>query len=311
MVKKHLQILSEKSVEIVSKCSSLIRDKSTEIISICSVIVLWQIIAVYIVHNKFYLPSFTDVTFAFLEIMAKDARLSIMGIDFQIPVLVVNILAKLGIMVDPEIRLPVLIIDLIYSLVHFWIGLLSALIIGIPAGMIMGWFRTIERIVDPLIELIRPIPPLAWIPFAIIWIGLNPFAAGFLIFIGAVFPIIINTFTGFKSVSRVYVEAAKVLGCNTDRELIRYVALPSALPSIAAGIRIAMGVGWMCLVAAEMFGVSRNGLGYKIWHHYYLHNMDFVLVYMLLLGFLGLFIDRLLRYYIDGKLLKWRKGVVI
>ncbi len=275
MVKKHLQVLSEKRVEIAS---------------ICSAIILWQLLAVYIVQNKFYLPSFTDVTLAFISIMAKDAKLSIIGLDLQ---------------------LPVLIVDLLYSLLYFCIGMFSALAIGIPIGMVMGWFRTIDRIVDPLIELVRPIPPLAWIPFAIIWIGLNPLAAGFLIFIGAVFPIIINTFTGFKSVSRVYVEAAKVLGCNTNRELIRYVALPYALPSVAAGIRIAMGVGWMCLVAAEMFGVSRNGLGYKIWHHYYLHNMDFVLVYMLILGFLGLFIDRLLRYYIDGKLLKWRKGVVI
>jgi NitT/TauT family transport system permease protein len=210
-----------------------------------------------------------------------------------------------------DLQLPMLVVDFLYSMMHFSIGLIAALVIGIPIGMVMGWFRTIDRIVDPIIEIIRPIPPLAWIPFAIIWIGLNPFAAGFLIFIGAVFPIMINTFTGFKSVSRVYVEAAKVLGCNTNRELIRYVALPSALPSIAAGIRIAMGVGWMCLVAAEMFGVSRNGLGYQMWHFYDLHRMEFVLVYMLILGFLGLFIDRLLRYYIDGKLLKWRKGVVI
>jgi NitT/TauT family transport system permease protein len=72
-----------------------------------------------------------------------------------------------------------------------------------------------------------------------------------------------------------------------------------------------MGVGWMCLVAAEMFGVSKNGLGYKIWWHYYLHQMDFVLVYMLILGFLGLLIDRVFRWYVDGKLLKWRKGVVV
>lgn len=275
MVKKYLQKLSGKSVEIIS---------------ICSAVLLWQLIAVYVVQNKFYLPGFTDVTLAFFEIISKDAKLGLFDLNYQ---------------------LPVLLVDIIYSLMHFWIGMLAALVVGIPVGMVMGWFRTVNRIVDPLIEIIRPIPPLAWIPFAIIWIGLNPLAAGFLIFIGAVFPIIINTFTGFKDVSRVYVEAAKVLGCNTDRELIRYVALPYALPSIAAGIRIAMGVGWMCLVAAEMFGVSRNGLGYKIWHHYYLHNMDLVLVYMLLLGFLGLFIDRALRYYVDGKLLKWRKGVVI
>jgi NitT/TauT family transport system permease protein len=275
MVKKHIQILKGKSVEIIS---------------IFSAIIFWQIIAVYVVGNKFYLPSFTDVAGALVEIVSRDSSLAIMGLNLQLPMLVV---------------------DFLYSMMHFSIGLVAALVIGIPIGMVMGWFRTIDRIVDPIVEIIRPIPPLAWIPFAIIWIGLNPFAAGFLIFIGAVFPIMINTFTGFKSVSRVYVEAAKVLGCNTNSELMRYVALPSALPSIAAGIRIAMGVGWMCLVAAEMFGVSRNGLGYQMWHFYDLHRMEFVLVYMLILGFLGLFIDRLLRYYIDGKLLKWRKGVVI
>jgi NitT/TauT family transport system permease protein len=275
MVKKHIQALKEKSIEIIS---------------IFSTIVLWQIIAVYFVGNKFYLPSFTDVAGALVEIISRQSSLGIMGMELQLPMLVV---------------------DFLYSMMHFSIGIIAALVIGIPIGMIMGWFRTIDRMVDPIIEIIRPIPPLAWIPFAIIWIGLNPFAAGFLIFIGAVFPIMINTFTGFKSVSKVYVEAAKVLGCNTNFELIRYVALPSALPSIAAGIRIAMGVGWMCLVAAEMFGVSSNGLGYEMWHFYDLHRMEFVLVYMLILGFLGLFIDRLLRYYIDGKLLKWRKGVVI
>jgi NitT/TauT family transport system permease protein len=125
-----------------------------------------------------------------------------------------------------------------------------------------------------------------------------------------VFPIIINTFTGLKNVPRVYVEAARVLGCMKDRDLIRYVALPSALPSIAAGIRIGIGVGWMCLVAAEMFGVSKHGLGFKIWHHYHLHQMDMVLVYMMMLGLLGLFIDKVLRYVIDEHLLKWQAGVV-
>ena len=89
------------------------------------------------------------------------------------------------------------------------------------------------------------------------------------------------------------------------------VAFASAMPSIAAGVRIAMGVGWMCLVAAEMFGVSTNGLGYKLWWHYHLHQMDFVIVYMLLLGFLGFFIDKIFRFYVDCILLKWRKGVTL
>ncbi|WP_292463280.1 ABC transporter permease [Methanolobus sp.] len=267
-----------------------LKNNSVELLSVVSALIIWQVTAVYIVQNKFFLPSFTDVAAAFIITVSRQGVFPFLSMNLE---------------------LPVLLVDTLYSLMHFFIGLIAALAIGIPVGMLMGWFKSVERVFDPLIEIIRPIPPLAWIPFAIIWIGLNPFGAGFVIFIGALFPIIINTFTGFKSVPRIYVEAAKVLGCNTDRELMRRVAIPSALPSIAAGVRIAMGVGWMCLVAAEMFGVSRNGLGFKIWHNYYLHHMDFVLVYMLFLGFLGLLIDRLLRSYLEDKFFKWRTGVVM
>ncbi|MDF1534479.1 MAG: ABC transporter permease [Methanosarcinaceae archaeon] len=254
-----------------------IHKRGLEALSLLTVVVLWQLVADLLVKNKLFLPSFVDVVLSFFKVIESGAIYT----------------------------------DISVSLLHFGIGLFFALIIGIPIGILIGWFKTINRIFDPIIEIIRPIPPLAWIPFAIIWFGLTHQSAGFVVFIGAVFPVIINTYTGFKNVSIIYVEAANVLGCTRDLSLIRYVALPSALPSIAAGIRIAMGVGWMCLVAAEMFGVSTNGLGYKIWWHYYLHQMDFVLVYMLLLGFIGLVIDRAFRYYVDERLLKWREGVVM
>lgn len=251
--------------------------KGIELISLVVAIIIWQFIADFLIQRKLILPSFTDVLTAFIDIIQT-------GVFFM---------------------------DLLTSLVHFGLGLFAALIIGIPIGVAMGWFKYVDKAIDPLIEVVRPIPPLAWIPFAIVWFGLTNISAGFVIFVGAVFPIVINTVVGFKGVPRVYVEAAKVLGCMNDRSLIRHVALPSSTPSIAAGIRIAMGVGWMCLVAAEMFGVSSSGLGYKIWWHYYLHQMDYVLVYMLILGFLGLVIDRIFRWYVDGKVLKWRKGVVV
>ncbi len=267
-----------------------LKENGVELLSVVTAVIIWQLLAVYVVQNRFALPSFTEVVQAFIVALSKQEIFSVFGTDLS---------------------LSLLLIDTLYSLMHFFIGLLAALLVGIPIGMLMGWSKSIERIFDPLIEIVRPIPPLAWIPFAIIWIGLNPFGAGFVIFIGALFPIIINTSTGFKSVSKIYVEAAKVLGCTSDRELIRHVAIPSSLPSIVAGIRVAMGVGWMCLVAAEMFGVSKNGLGFKIWHYYYLHSMDFVLVYMLILGFLGLLIDRIFRSYIEEKFFKWRTGVVI
>jgi len=199
--------------------------------------------------------------------------------------------------------------DLPVSSLHFTIGLGAGLLLALPAGMIMGWFKVADSIMDPIVELLRPIPPLAWIPFAIIWFGITNSAAGFIIFMGAVFPILINTYAGFKGLPRVYVESAKVLGATRDIDLIRYVALPQALPSIAAGIRIAMGIAWMCLVAAEMFGVSKNGLGFKIWDSYGHYRMDEVFMYMIVLGLLGLAIDRTFRYVVEERLLKWRVGL--
>ena len=199
--------------------------------------------------------------------------------------------------------------DLPVSSLHFGIGIVGGLLIALPIGIIMGWFKIADRIMDPIVEILRPIPPLAWIPFAIIWFGITDTAAGFIIFMGAVFPILINTYVGFKSLPRVYVESAKVLGATKDIDLIRYVAVPQALPSIAAGIRIAMGIAWMCLVAAEMFGVSKNGLGFKIWDSYGHYRMDEVFMYMIVLGLLGLAIDRTFRYVVEERMLKWQVGL--
>ena len=199
--------------------------------------------------------------------------------------------------------------DLTTSLLHFAIGMVAALLIALPIGMIMGWFRWADELLDPIVEVIRPIPPLAWIPFAIIWFGLTNEAAGFIIFMGAVFPILINTYVGFRNLPKVYVESAKVLGAVKDIDLIWYIAFPFALPSIAGGIRIGMGIAWMCLVAAEMFGVSTSGLGYEIWFNYSLHRMEYVLLYMIVLGLLGLLIDRSFRYIVEDRMLRWRVGL--
>ncbi len=236
-------------------------------------ILVWQIAAAA-VNDKLLLPSFLQVAAAFSR---------------EWPTILTE--------------------DLPTSLLHFLIGMAGGLLVALPLGMIMGWFRAADRILDPIVEIFRPIPPLAWIPFAIVWFGLTDTAAGFIIFVGAVFPILINTYVGFRNLPRVYVESAKVLGATKDLDLVRYVAFPYALPSIAGGIRIAMGIAWMCLVAAEQFGVSSSGLGYKIWSYYYLHEMDYVLLYIVMLGLLGLFIDKTFRYVVEEKLLKWQVGL--
>ena len=187
------------------------------------------------------------------------------------------------------------------------VGIGAALVVGIPLGIAMGWFRDFDKAVNPIIEILRPIPPLAWIPFAIIWFGLTDASAGFIIFIGAVFPILINTYTGFRNVPRVFIEAGKVLGCTGNLGLIRRIAFPSSLPSIISGVRISMGIGWMCLVGAEIFGAGggKYGLGKNLWTYYNLHQMPSVVVYMLVLGLIGLVIDMVFRYFVKKHGLGW------
>lgn len=246
------------------------------VLSVALGLILWEIVAAVFIRYTFILPAPTDVFSAFLELLGNGT----------------------------------LVLDFEASLIHFAVGLLAALVVGIPTGIAMGWNRKFDAFLDPIIEILRPIPPLAWIPFAIIWFGLTLYSAGFIIFVGAVFPIIINTYSGFRSVPRIFVEAGKMLGCTRSWDLIRHIAFPAALPSVTAGIRIATGVGWMCLVGAELFGVSNYGLGKNLWQYYNLHRMDCVVVYMILLGLIGLLIDMVFRYYTDRHFLKWRTGEV-
>jgi NitT/TauT family transport system permease protein len=252
----------------------VLRAQGVQALSILGLIVIWEF-AAFIVNDQLTLPSFLQVVAAFMQNWWS-----------------------------------ILTEDLPISSLHFAIGMAGGLIFALPIGMIMGWFKLVDNIMDPIVEILRPIPPLAWIPFAIIWFGITNAAAGFIIFIGAVFPILINTYVGFRSLPKVYVESAKVLGATKDIDLIRYVALPFALPSIAGGIRIAMGIAWMCLVAAEMFGVSKNGLGFKIWDSYGHYRMDEVFMYMIVLGLLGLLIDHTFRYIVEERMLKWRVGLM-
>ena len=246
------------------------------IISLGIAVAIWQFIAVFIVKNSFILPSFTETITSLYDLIV---RMEIFT-------------------------------DLLISLYHFAIGMFFAIIFGIPIGMAMGWFKKIDNLMEPLIELLRPVPPLARIPFAIVWFGLTHQSAGFIIFIGAFFPILTNTYSGFSSVPKTLVEAAKVLGCTKNKDLLKSVGLPSSFPDIAVGLRVAMGIGWMCLVAAELFGVSKEGLGYKIWWYYYLHRMDNVLSYMIALGLIGLGINWIFRYVVEKKLLRWMEGTV-
>ncbi len=201
--------------------------------------------------------------------------------------------------------------DLMTSLMHFFIGVGFACFFGIFIGIGIGWFPKIYNAFFPVLEILRPIPPIAWIPMAIIWFKLTHFSAGFIIFTGAFFPVLISTYTGLKDVPRVLIETAKILGAKSALSLIRHVGIPYALPYIFSGIGTGMGVGWMCVVAAEIFGVSDSGIGYRLFQRFYhFHQMDYALVYMLLLGFVSLTMDAIFRKLVIDRFLKWKRGIV-
>lgn len=165
--------------------------------------------------------------------------------------------------------------------------------IAIPLGVAMGWWKGINRQLDPLVEILRPIPPLAWIPLSILWFGVSDTQNQFIIFLGIFFPILLNTITGVKSVEPSLVRAARCFGADEASVLWR-VVLRAALPQIVTGVRIGLGVGWMALVAAELVGAN-SGLGFMINDARSLLRTDIVIVGMIAIGVIGLALDALIR----------------
>ena len=194
-----------------------------------------------------------------------------------------------------------------YSILHLLIGLIFAVLLGIPLGVLTGWSKRAEYIIDPVIQILRPIPPLAWIPIAIMMLGLTHQAAGFIIFIGAFFPVLVNTYSGVKGTDIRLIEMARTLGAS-NMQILTNVVLPYSTPMMTAGIRISLGVGWMCVVAAEMFGVSKYGLGWMIPYYSNTFMYNFVFAYMLVLGITGYAMDIIFKRFESWKL-RWRETI--
>ncbi|MEW5912913.1 MAG: ABC transporter permease [Thermodesulfobacteriota bacterium] len=194
---------------------------------------------------------------------------------------------------------------LLYSLLRVGVGFAAAGLIGVPLGLFMGASPRAGRLISPLVEMLRPVPPLAWIPISILWFGIGLPSAGFIIFLGAFFPIVLNTIAGVTSVSPLLVEAVRTLGAGR-REIVRKVLLPGALPNIFVGLRIGLGIGWMTLVAAEFTGVkSGYGLGYMIMTARDIQRPDEIMAGMAVIGLTGLCIDGLVRL-LQRRLVPWQ-----
>jgi ABC-type nitrate/sulfonate/bicarbonate transport system permease component len=175
-------------------------------------------------------------------------------------------------------------------------------LLAVPVGVAMGWFERVHKQLDPLVEILRPIPPLAWIPLSILWFGIGDEQNEFIIFLGMFFPILINTIQGVRTVDSTLVRAARSLGANEGRVLTR-VVLKAALPQIVTGMRVGLGFGWMALVAAELVGAN-SGLGFLINDARSVLRTDIIIVGMLTIGLMGLIIDATLRLAM-GRLMPW------
>ena len=189
------------------------------------------------------------------------------------------------------------------SLQRIAIANIIAIAVAVPLGFFMGLYRPFEEVIDGVLNILRPIPPLAWIPLAILWFGLGEKSVVFITLISAFFAILLNTIAGVRGVDKSLVRAALSLGA-TRRVLILKVILPGTLPSLFTGFRIALGVSWMSIVAAELIA-SSSGLGFMISYYRELLRSDLILVGMLSIGIIGYLMDRGLQW-LELRLLPWR-----
>jgi NitT/TauT family transport system permease protein len=201
----------------------------------------------------------------------------------------------------------VLLKYIVASLFRVTCGFLAAVLVGVPAGLLLGWFSTAFDAFNPMLQIFRPISPIAWIPLAILWFGVSDMAPIFLIFLASLFPIIVAAIAAVQNMQQVYVRAARNFGLSRV-QLFRRVILPATLPQILTGIRIALGVAWLVVVAAEMIAVN-SGLGYLIIDARNAgRRYDLVVAGMVMIGVIGLILDLLVRQLEKFDEVRWGYG---
>ena len=191
------------------------------------------------------------------------------------------------------------------SLFRVGIGFGLAMLVATTLGLWMGWVAAAFHTLNPLFQVLRPISPIAWIPIAILWFGVGDLSPIFLIFISSVFPMMVQTTAGVRTIDRRYLRAAANFGVSRW-VLFRRVVIPAVLPEIIVGMRIGIGVAWLVVVAAEMIALH-SGLGYLIMDSRNAGNRyDLVIASMIIIGVIGLLLDGTTRLLERLKTVKWR-----
>ncbi len=194
-----------------------------------------------------------------------------------------------------------------WSCYRVFMGFGLGMLLAVPLGVAIGWSRVCEDLFNPIVEILRPIPPLAWIPLSIIWLGVGFKSVLFITTLGSFFPILVATIAGVRNVDRRMIEFARTLGAST-RQILLKVVIPAAMPQTFVGMRIAVGFSWMVVVAAEMISV-KYGLGWLIWKARFSFDTATVMAGMAIIGLLSVLMTKAM-IYLEAILFSWKKGIV-
>ena len=200
-----------------------------------------------------------------------------------------------------------LLTHLLESLSRVYGGFALAAVVALPLGLLIGRVAVVRRVLDPTLQVLRPVPVTAWLPLAMIMFGLGPRSAFFLVCLGAFYPILLNTIFGVRSVDPRLFEAASMLGCKDAAQFFR-VVLPASLPAIFTGLRLGLGFAWVVIVVGEMTGVQ-TGLGAIIMEARQLSRTEIVICGMIVIGVAGFISDRLV-VLLGKRLLRWSPNFV-
>jgi NitT/TauT family transport system permease protein len=190
------------------------------------------------------------------------------------------------------------------SLFRVTVGFYLAIVVAVPLGIMLGRIQKLNRFVNPVIQFLRPVSPLAWVPFAMIWFGIGDKPALFIIFIGSLFPLLISTIKASASIHPMYFQVAANLELSTV-ESLRFLILPAVMPQIVLALRVSLGIAWLVVVAAEMIAV-KSGLGYLVIDARNALRLDYVVVAILTIGAIGLALDSIMTRLERVESVRWR-----
>lgn len=240
------------------------------VVGIGTLVAVWQIIAMIGGYNTQLFPPPLKVFFGIYELMAT------------------------GILWDSIVR----------SMYRFFAGYISAVTLAIILGMCFGYFfKGLWRYVNPVVQVLRPISPIAWLPFVVLWFGIGDISAITIVFIAAFFPVLLNTVSSVRKIDKTYFRLAENYGISKLGTFTKII-FPAAFPYIASGLHIAIGTAWVFIVAGEMIGVQ-SGLGYLIVDTRNNLRIDLLMATMLVIGVLGLILDSVVVFFEKLIYKKW------